>query len=250
MKTTTTAQAIDPIVDELMTIGMKKTAETLDELYNTPAFLEIDRVELLTRLIEPEYHAFINRRYTSRLKFAHLSGCPQELNSCTDSSERSYMPEGVVKTLSSGNFIRNGMNICILGASDSGKTYLAKALGISACSKFSVEYYDTEELIEQLSDVKVQSLKDYNKRKKHLCKLDLLILDDFLLHTITDEDQIKVLHQLLNKRAEALKSTIVCSQRMPKNWKAMIKDDPIAADAIEKRATKHYTVMIQSKTDE
>ena len=53
MKTTTTAQAIDPIVDELMTIGMKKTAETLDELYNTPAFLEIDRVELLTRLIEP-----------------------------------------------------------------------------------------------------------------------------------------------------------------------------------------------------
>ena len=54
-------------------------------------------------------------------------------------------------------------------------------------------------------------------------------------------NQIKVLHQLLNKKAEALKSTIVCSQRMPKNWKAMIKDDPIAADAIEKRATKHYT---------
>ena len=245
-----TTQPIDPIIDQLLAIGLKKTAESLENLYNSPEFLNLDRVELISRLVEPEYTTTTNRRYLSRLKLAHLSGCPQELNSCTDSSERIYMPEGVVKTLSSGNFIRNGMNICILGASDSGKTYLAKALGISACSKFSVEYYDTEELIEQLSDVKVQSLKDYNKRKKHLCKLDLLILDDFLLHTITDEDQIKVLHQLLNKRAEALKSTIVCSQRMPKNWKAMIKDDPIAADAIEKRATKHYTVMIQSKTDE
>ena len=37
---------------------------------------------------------------------------------------------------------------------------------------------------------------------------------------------------------------------MPQNWKAMILNDEIAADAIEKRATKHYTVMIESKKDE
>ncbi len=244
------SQAIDPIVDELMAIGMKKTASTLNELYNTPAFLEIDRVELLSKLIEPEYHAFINRRYTSRLKSAHLSGCPQEINNCVDSADRIYAPEGVVKTLSTGNYIRNGMNICILGASDSGKTYLAKAMGIAACTEFSVEYYCTEELIEQLSDIKELDLAKYNKHKKHLCKIDLLILDDFLLHSITDERQVKVLHELLNKRAEAFKSTIVCSQRMPKNWKVMILNDEIAADAIEKRATKHYTVMIESKNNE
>ena len=246
----TTSQAIDHIVDELVAIGMKKTANTLNELYNTPAFLEIDRIELLSRLIEPEYHAFINRRYTSRLKSAHLSGCPQEINNCVDSADRNYVPEGVVKTLSTGNYIRNGMNICILGASDSGKTYLAKALGIAACTEFSVEYYCTEELIEQLSDIKELDLAKYNKRKKHLCKIDLLIMDDFLLHSITDERQVKVLHELLNKRAEAFKSTIVCSQRMPKNWKVMILNDEIAADAIEKRATKHYTVMIESKNNE
>ena len=246
----TTSQAIDHIVDELVAIGMKKTANTLNELYNTPAFLEIDRIELLYRLIEPEYHAFINRRYTSRLKSAHLSGCPQEINNCVDSADRNYIPEGVVNTLSTGNYIRNGMNICILGASDSGKTYLAKALGIAACTEFSVEYYCTEELIEQLSDIKELDLAKYNKRKKHLCKIDLLIMDDFLLHSITDERQVKVLHELLNKRAEAFKSTIVCSQRMPKNWKVMILNDEIAADAIEKRATKHYTVMIESKNNE
>ena len=250
MKTTTSPQAIDPIIDELMVIGMKKIAETLDELYNTPTFLEMDRVELLTKLIDPEYQAFINRRYTSRLKFAHLSGCPQELNNCVDSKERNYVPEGVIKTLSTGNYIRNGMNVCILGASNSGKTYLSKAMGIAACTDFSVEYYCAEELIEQLSDIKEQDFAKYNKRKKHLCKLDLLILDDFLLHSITDERQVKVLHELLNKRAETLKSTIVCSQRMPQNWKAMILNDEIAADAIEKRATKHYTVMIESKKDE
>ena len=242
-------QPIDPIVDQLLSIGLKKTAEELEKLYDAPEFHELDRVELISRLIEPEYTATINRRYSSRLKLAHLSGCPQDLNNCINTTNRNYVPDGVVKTLSSKKFIRNGLNVCILGASDSGKTYLAKALGIAACSEFSVEYYITEELIELLSDIKERDLKQYNKRKKHLCKLDLLILDDFLLHTITDERQVKVLHELLNKRSEALKSTIVCSQRLPKNWKAEIMNDPIAADAIEKRATKHYTVMIQSKAE-
>ena len=123
-------------------------------------------------------------------------------------------------------------------------------MGIAACTDFSVEYYCTEELIEQLSDIKEQNLAKYNNRKKHLCKLDLLILDDFLLHSITDERQVKVLHEILNKRSEALKRTIVCSQRMPQNRKVMILNDEIAADAIEKRSTKRYTVMIESKKED
>jgi len=247
--TARTTKPIDTIVDELLAIGLKRVAAALEEQYNSPDFLSLDRVELISRLIEPEYTETINRRFTTRLRNGHLTGCPQELENCVDSADRSYVPEGITGMLGSFDFIRKGMNVCILGASDSGKTYLAKALGIIACNEFMVEYYCTEELIEQLSDVKDLDLKKYNKRKKHLCKLDLLILDDFLLHSITDERQVKVLHELLNKRAEALKSTIVCSQRMPQNWKAMILNDEIAADAIEKRATKHYTVMIESKKD-
>ena len=54
---------------------------------------------------------------------------------------------------------------------------------------------------------------------------ELIILDDFLLHTITDEREIKILFELLEKRNEQRKSTIVCSQRDPDNWKAMILND-------------------------
>ena len=32
------------------------------------------------------------------------------------------------------------MNVCILGPSDSGKSYLAKAIGIVACNTYKVEY--------------------------------------------------------------------------------------------------------------
>ena len=75
--------------------------------------------------------------------------------------------------------------------------------------------------------------------------MDLLILDDFLLHTITDEREIKVLFEVLEKRSELSKSTIVCSQREPKSWTSMILNDEVSSNAIMKRATKHYTVVIE-----
>ena len=70
---------------------------------------------------------------------------------------------------------------------------------------------------------------------------------DFLLHTITDEREIKILFELLEKRNEQRKSTIVCSQRDPDNWKAMILNDEVSANSIMKRATKHYTVKINTR---
>ena len=74
-----------------------------------------------------------------------------------------------------------------------------------------------------------------------------MILDDFLLHTIEDESEIKVLFALLEGRTEKQRSTIICSQRAPENWKPMIMNDEISANSIVKRATKHYTVMINSR---
>ena len=83
--------------------------------------------------------------------------------------------------------------------------------------------------------------------EKVYLKLDLLILDDFLLHTITDEREIKVLFEVMEKRSELSRCTIVCSQREPNSWASMILNDEVSANAILKRATKHYTVVIQPR---
>ena len=40
-------------------------------------------------------------------------------------------------------------------------------------------------------------------------------------------------------------STIICSQREPASWSSMILNDEVSANAILKRATKHYTVVIK-----
>lgn len=70
-------------------------------------------------------------------------------------------------------------------------------------------------------------------------------MDDFLLHTLSDEREVKILFEILEKRSEINLSTIICSQREPASWSAMILNDEVAANAILKRLTWHYTVVIK-----
>ena len=119
-------------------------------------------------------------RYTSYLYWYNPAGL------YCGSSDRSYEPTGITDVLSNLNFISDHLNVCILGAAASGKSYLAKAIGIQACQQFSVEYHTCEDLLSDLAELKKSNYEQYTRKIKHLTRLDLLILDDFLLHTIDD----------------------------------------------------------------
>ena len=238
---------IATLVDDLNELGLPNMAATLDHLYRSSDFLEKDRVSLISELITAEYQDKISKRYNNRLRHAKLIGCPCEIHECKDSTIREYMPNGITEVLSSTAYIRDGLNVCILGPSDSGKTYLAKALGVAACHDYKTEYHHCEMFLEDLVVLNNQDHGKFLRRLKLLSKLDLLILDDFLLHTIVNESEVKMLFTVLEARCESEKSTIVCSQREPKSWASMILNDEVSANAIIKRATKHYTVVIGTK---
>lgn len=238
------------LLAELNEMGLPGMSATLDEMYRSPQFQDLDLLTAIANLVEPEYQKKMNKRIQSRLRSAHLKGCPQEFSSCVDSAERVYLPSGITDTPSALDFIDAGLNVCILGPSDSEKSYLAKASGISACNNYKVEYHHCETLLEELVALKAADYAKYQKRTKKICSAALLILDDFLLHTITDEREVKILFEILEKRSEINLSTIICSQREPTSWKAMILNDEVSANSLMKRATKHYTVVIKpNRTD-
>lgn len=239
---------INELTDQLNELQLPHMAASLDSLYHSKSFDEIDRISFLEQLIEPEYQAKTSQKFQNRLKRAHLAGGPQSLEQCKDSVERVYLPTEITATLASMDFVKEGLNICILGPSDSGKSYLAKALGIQACIKYRTSYYHCEEFLETMVALKQADYQKYQKKIRFFMKLDLLILDDFLLHTITDEREIKVLFEVMEKRSELSRSTIVCSQREPNSWASMILNDEVSANSILKRATKHYTVVIQPRS--
>ena len=231
--------------EQMNMIGLPLMALKLDELYRSSDFLTMDRLEMVSSLLKPEYEDKTTKRFNNRLRTAHLIGPPCDISQCRDSSQRRYEPTDAPKVLSTLQFIEDGLNVCILGPSDSGKTFLAKSLGVAACEKYRVNYCHCSELLERLVATKSADYTKYLREIKKILGFQLLILDDFLLNTIMDEREVKVLMEILEKRIEASKSTIVCSQREPGSWKAMIMNDEVSANAIMKRATKHYIVVIQ-----
>ena len=235
------------LVEQMNTIKLPLMALKLDELFRSPDYLHMDKLDFLSALLAPEFRDKVTKTINNRLRTAHIIGTPCEITSCKDSKHRRYEPTGAPKLLSSLRFIEDGQNVCILGASDSGKTYLAKALGASACEKYRVSYNRCSELLESLAALKLDDYSRYEKRMRRLLNFHLLILDDFLLNTITDEREVKILLEIMEKRIELSRSTIICSQREPESWKSMIMNDEVSSNAIMKRATKHYIVMIQLK---
>ena len=243
----TGTKELQSILDELAELKMKHMAATLEELYHQPAFVNTGRLELISAIVHAEYIATINSKYESRLKAAQLKGSDNCLDQCVDSQERQYQPQDIVKTLSSLKFIPEGMNLCIFGASDSGKTYLARALGAEACREYRVGYYHCDDLTGELAAIRKADYKQYQKRVKSIINLQLVILDDFLLHPITEDDEVKALYDILEKRNESSKSCIICSQREPKAWPSMLMEDEVSSDSLLKRVTRHYNVMIEHK---
>ena len=209
---------MNELVDELNELKLSTMAATLDDLYHKPGFIEMDNLTLIAELIGPQFQEKVSTTLKNRLTAAHLKGSPEELADCVDSDKREYLP-----------------------------SYFAKAIGIKACNRYNVGYFHSEELLESMVALKEQDYDKYARKMKKYLKWELIILDDFLLHTITDEREIKILFELLEKRNEQRKSTIVCSQRDPDNWKAMILNDEVSANSIMKRATKHYTIKINTR---
>lgn len=239
---------LESVLSKLDSLGLKHMKEALQSMYNQPDFVNIGRLELISAIIDEEYRADQASKYESRLKNASLKGTACSLELCVDSKERKYQPIDIVSTLASLEFIREGLNLCIFGASDSGKTYLAKAIGAEACREFRTEYHHCENLIGDLATIRKDDFVKYKKKIRHLRNLDLLILDDFLLHPITDDYEIKALYDILESRNEAEKSCVICSQRDPKSWPIMLMEDEVSYNSILKRVTKNYTVMIEKKS--
>ena len=70
-------------------------------------------------------------------KFLHIEVLSREAWASKDTrflTLSRYEPTDAPKVLSTLQFIEDGLNVCILGPSDSGKTFLAKSLGVAEYS--------------------------------------------------------------------------------------------------------------------
>ena len=140
------------------------------------------------------------------------------------------LDKDVITKLATCAYIKAHHNVMIMGASGNGKTWLATALGIAACRQFfKVRYVRLPELLDDLLVAKNEVNGDFKKILVKYGKYDLLIIDEWLLTSVSAEQATFIL-ELMERRASQ-RATIFCSQFGPRAWHEKLGQSQIA-DAI------------------
>lgn len=214
-------------MNEMKLFGM---ARALEEFQKIGGSKNLTPEEFFEILIDHEYLYRKNNRLTRLLQGARLR-IPQACFEEIDYGHHRGLVKSKVLELQNTDWIETTRNILITGPTGVGKSYLASALGQWACRQgYVVLYQRCPRLLGDLYASRGEGA--YLKHLGKLARVKVLIIDDFGLHTMTDQERKDFL-EIIEDRYKA-GSIILTSQLPVKDWHEHI-GDPTIADAIMDR---------------
>ena len=201
---------------------------------------QLDGHELLEHLVQSELTHRSNEKTTMLLRTAKLrlsAGIAQ-----IECDTARNLTKQQLALMAEGNYIKQGQNILITGATGCGKSFIACALGHQACLQgYKTTYLNMNRLIEKITLAKLDG--SYLKMLNQMEKQQLVILDDFGLQQLSQDVKLTLL-QLLEDRYEK-RSVVITSQLPVSKWYEHI-NDPTLADAIMDRLSAN-SIRIELK---
>lgn len=215
-----------PTVDKLYELRLFGMAKALQEQHGSTQYKALEFDDRLGLLVDREVTERDNKRLQIRLKRAKL-----RLTATIEDVDYRYprgLDKSLVLALSSCQWIRDHHNCLIIGPTGVGKSYLACALAHKACREgFRSLYLRASRLFDDLALAKADGR--YRKILAAYAKIDLLVIDDWGLTVLTDEQRRDLL-EILEDRHD-LRSTVIASQVPIEKWHTVI-GDPTLGDAI------------------
>lgn len=150
-----------------------------------------------------------------------------------------------LKDLFSLEFIGRKENVLICGPVGVGKTFIANALAHSACRRgHKVLMLRASTMFKKL----LQSRADnsYGKELVKLISPELLIIDDFGLQRLTDEQTGDFYEVVIERYGRA--STVITSNRDVQEWMALFDDPIMANSALDRIAHNAHQLVIEGES--
>lgn len=229
------------------TLKLKHAMKSYEGLASDPSILsKLSIDEVLNTILTEELNCRENNRRKILLKLAKIP-LLSDLKDVSYDEERGQEFVKIMASLKSMEWIVNGMNLCIYGASGTGKSWLSSAIANEAVRRgMSVCYSNASDLISDLVDKKLQGRRAYANARKVLMGKRLLVIDDFCLRAPNDQEQ-NVLFDVLNDRL-GKRSTLVTSQKDRNLWIEDMGVTPIAEAIAERLCANAWSLTLEGKS--
>lgn len=232
-------QTLDKL-KELKLFGMIQGLKRQEE---SKEYKKMDFEERVSLLVDQEYLDRENRRVRSRIRQAKMrqQACIEDI----DFRARRNLNKTQFMSLSKCNWIKDHHNLIITGPTGVGKSYLSCALGHKTCLEgYKTLYVRLPRFLSELGVSRGDG--SYLKLMRSLTKVDLLILDDWGLSKLTD-DQRKDFLEVMEDRYE-LRSTIITSQLPVSNWHEVIGESTVADAILDRLIHNSYRIELTGES--
>ncbi|HAG59432.1 MAG TPA: AAA family ATPase [Arthrobacter bacterium] len=229
-----------PTLDKLQALKLGAMARGLAEQMENLAMAELTFEERLGLLADRELTARDNRRMTGRLRGARLrlSACLEDI----DYRATRGLDRGLLAKLADCQWVQQGYNVLVTGPTGAGKTYLACALAQKACRDgYTSLYVRMPRLFEDLQAARGDGT--YPKLLANLARKHVLVLDDWGLAPLTDENRRDLL-EIVEDRYDG-RSTVIASQLPVEHWHDKIGDSTLADAILDRIVHKAYKVKLK-----
>ena len=177
-------------------------------------------------LVDMEMTEKENRRLATRLRQAKLrqQACMENIDYRTPRK----LDKALMKSLGTCVWLKDKLNILLTGPTGAGKSFIACALGHRACLHgYRTLYFRLPRLLHDLAIARGDGR--YGKIMKSISRAELLIIDDWGLVKVTEQEQMDFLEILEDRYG--IHSTIIASQVAHSHWHELMSN-PTIADAI------------------
>lgn len=215
------------------------------QLEDSKTYGQLGFEERFSLLVDAEWNRRRQNKLSKYIREARFS-VPGAVIEDIEYLEDRKLDKAQILRFATCKYLDDRHHIILKGASGSGKTFLACALGTSACRKFKrVRYIRLPELLEELSLAKASG--DFKRTIKAYSKVDLLILDEWLIRCLTPQESYNLLEIVESRCSHG--ATIFCTQYEPAEWYERINpnsDDrsPISEAIMDRIVHNAYDLMI------
>ncbi len=220
-------------IEGLYALKLNAMAQGLAEQHESAQYQALAFDERLGLLVDRELAERENRRQQRYLKAAKLRS--DAVFEDVDFRRQRGIDRSQFLGLAEASWVRNHHNLAIVGATGTGKTFLACALANAAIRHgHTALYLRAPRMLDELAIARLDGR--FQRLTAAWARIDALVFDDFLLRPLSADQGADIL-EVIEDRA-GLRSTILTSQLPISNWHEAM-GEPTLADAVLDRVQQN-----------